>query len=259
MHRNAASSRRGWAFALAGMASLAGCDDRSSEPPAARAAARESINWSGYVLTGAPGQFRSVSGSWAVPAVTCGAEDTASATWTGIGGGTTEDPTLIQAGTFQDCFDGAAEYSAWWEAIPAPAVNAGGGPLDEGSFPVQPGDHIVVTIDGSDLTVWRITIQNTTRNATFETTVPYGSAGATAEWVEEAPVSAGTGGAGFTTLADYGSVGFEAITANGANPQLTPEQAIVMVDGDGNVISNPSPPDANGDSFRVCYGPEACE
>jgi hypothetical protein len=244
-------------LAAAGALVLAACPGggTSHGQPNSTAGAQTSSNWSGYVVAGPPHGFTAVSGEWDVPAVTCSAnEDSASATWTGIGGGTAADPTLIQAGTGQDC-RGGATYNAWWEAIPAPSADAGG-VLGQG-FEVGPGDHIIVTVDGSNLVVWSITIRNTSRGWTFNTTVPYGAAGETAEWIEEAPITAGTGGAGLSTLSNYGRVGFTAVTANGANPHLSTDEALAMVDANGQVISNPSAPAENGD-FRICFGSGSC-
>jgi len=221
--------------------------------------ARQSTNWSGYVQTGLPGSFQRVSGSWTVPAVQCpGSGSTASSTWTGIGGGDSSDPTLIQAGTEQSCSGGTAGYSAWWELIPAPAITAGEGLLDTQDYPVNPGDRITVSIDGGSVLVWAIEIRNSTRDWSFSITVPYAAAGATAEWVQEAPLSFGTDGVGQTSLSDYGRVGFDALSVNGASPALTAQQRVEMVDADGAVISSPSAPAAGGDAFDVCFGSGAC-
>lgn len=226
--------------------------------PSSPAGAQQSTNWSGYVREGAPQSFNRVSGSWTVPEVQCSASgNTASSTWTGIGGGINTDPTLIQAGTEQDCTGGGASYSAWWEAIPAPAFNAGD-ILGSGTFPVGPGDLITVTVDGSSFAVWQISIHNASRGWTFNTSAPYAAAGTTAEWIEEAPLSAGTGGAGQATLANFRRAGFAAVSANGANPHLSSAERVAMVDSNGNVIANPSNPGANGDAFDVCYGPGVC-
>lgn len=243
---------------------IAGCGggghgDSTHGQPSSSAGAQQSTNWSGYVQTGPPQSFTRVGGTWTVPAVQCsGSQTTRSATWTGIGGGTTSDPTLVQAGTEQDC-NGGPSYSAWWEVIPAPATTVSGGTLGSQNFDVQPGDQITVTLDGSSAAVWNITIQNASRGWTFNTTVPYGSAGATAEWIEEAPLSAGSGGAGQSSLSNYGSAGFTSLSANGTNPHLTSGERVAMVDSNGTVISNPSAPGTNGDAFDVCFGSGVCQ
>jgi hypothetical protein len=239
---------------------FAGCGDgdTSHGRGSSAAGARQSSNWSGYVKVGLPGAYNHVKATWAVPAVQCVGDDTtASSTWTGVGGGTPADPTLVQAGTEQDC-NGGAEYSAWWEVLPAPAVGASGDTLGFDEFAVGPGDQMTVTIDGSTAAIWAITIRNDTRGWTFNTTVPYSAAGETAEWVQEAPLAFGTGDTGQTTLANFGQVSFWSIQANGANPQLVPDDRVAMVDGSGDVVANPSNPGPAGDEFDICYGPEVC-
>src|SRR4029077_8844114 len=101
------------AFAVAAamlLASLAGCRGTSEVAhgqPSGPAGPQASTNWSGYVRTGAPHSFTKITATWVVPSVNCpDGSDTASSTWTGIGGGTTADPTLVQAGTEQDCNGG---------------------------------------------------------------------------------------------------------------------------------------------------------
>lgn len=232
--------------------------DPAQSQAASFAAAQTSTNWSGYVLAGQPLAFTSVSGSWIVPAVDCPAgSSSSSSSWTGIGGGNSIDPTLIQAGTVQEC-NGGASYSAWWEAIPAPSVTASPNLLGSQGYEVQPGDRITVVIDGGSAVLWNISISNSDRGWTFNTTVPYFAAGETAEWIEEAPLSAGTGGVGQTSLSDFRQVSFSALTVNGANPQLVDADSMAMVDANGDVISNPSRAGKSGDAFDVCFGPGVC-
>jgi hypothetical protein len=160
------------------------------------AGAQQSTNWSGYEIAGAPGGFNAVRGTWVVAAIAPSKKDTASSSWTGVGGGcadppscTVVDQTLIQAGTEADNSGGSPTYFAWWEALPAPSVRLMGGPLNQGSFDVLPGDSITVSIS-NNLAVWTIEIENVRSGSnhwTFTTTVPYASAGLTAEWIEESP------------------------------------------------------------------------
>ena len=229
--------------------------------------ANQSSNWSGYGIAGAPGGFTSVQGTWVVPAIAPSSKDTASSTWAGVGGGcanppscTVVDQTLIQAGTEADNSGGKPTYSAWWEAIPGPSVTLMGGPLSPTSYDVRPGDSVTVTIS-SNLVVWTIEIQNVRSGAmhwTFSTMVPYASAGLTAEWIEEAPLTAGSSGAGQIPLSNFTRVEFDQLLANGANPNLMPADAIVLVNGNGKVIAQPSAPGSSGDSFAVCFGSGPC-
>ena len=247
------------------VSSLAGCgggndagantstQGQPGTPTPAASGGQQSTNWSGYALTGSSGSFSKVEGKWTVPTVKCAASDnTASSSWAGIGGGTNSDPTLVQAGTEQDC-SGGPSYYAWWEIIPLPSTT-----LDTQAYPVQAGDQITVTVNGSNAILWSITIKSS-RGWTFNTSTPYTAAGATAEWIEEAPLGVGTGGAGQVTLANFGRVAFSALKANGASPGLAPADRIVMVDAnDGHIVANTSAAGAGGNSFAVCFGSAAC-
>jgi hypothetical protein len=210
--------------------------------------ANTSTNWAGYVVSGSAGAFSSVAGAWNVPQVSCpNGSSTGSSTWLGIGGASVSDQSLIQAGTGQDC-SGGASYYAWWEIFPAPSTT-----LSSSSYPVQPGDPISVTIDGSAIVSWTITIKNTRANWTFTTTAPFSGSQQSAEWIEEAQLQAGTSGAGQVTLADFGHVSFSALTANGSNPGLTTADELVMVDSSNQPIATPSAPQG-GNAFNVCRG-----
>jgi len=188
-----------------------------SNSPAPSGSATQSLNWRLRQILIAR-HYSAISGSWIVPDVQCSGNAN-SATWLGIGGGNGVDPTLVQAGTSQDCSGSDKTFYAWWEALPAPQVQADGALLATGNFPVSPGDLVTVTIN-STLVIWNITIVNATAGWTFNQTIPYLSAGDTAEWIEEAPLSAGTGGAGQMPLANFGTVGFSSLTVNGANPSF---------------------------------------
>src|SRR5215475_738883 len=186
-----------------------------------------STNWSGYQLAAGPLAYNSVQGTWIVPAIAASSTDTASATWTGIGGGcidlpncTVTEATLIQAGTSQDNTGGQANYYAWLEALPAPSVPIGGGIISSGqNFDVLPGDSITVTISASPAVLWTIKIEDMRSGVphwTFTTSVPYVEPGLTAEWIEESPLTAGTGGAGQPTLSNFGRVTFSGLEVDNA-------------------------------------------
>jgi hypothetical protein len=227
--------------------------------------AEESTNWCGYQLAGSVAKFNQVSATWTVPSIAQSNSVTTSSTWTGVGGGCTDsscalvDPTLIQAGTEQDNNgDGTKSYYAWWEAIPAPAIEAGG-PLSTRQYDVRAGDKISVSIDGSSLVVWKITIADFRSGLphwTFTTTVPYSAAGLTAEWIEEAPLSVGTGGTGQLALSNFGRVSFSGLTANTVKPTASSAEPITLVDNDGHALCRPSAMTSTG--FAVCYGSGTC-
>jgi hypothetical protein len=226
--------------------------------------AAQSNNWFGYnqgTLEQGGKQFNSITGDWVVPTATqhTAGQDEASSDWIGIGGGcidaacTVGDNTLIQTGTEQDVSGGSASYSAWYELIPAPSLTIT-------SLTIHPGDHmhasIAETIAGAN--VWKITLQDVTTGQSFSTTVPYGSTHATAEWIEETPLTFGTGGAGLAALPNLSNVPFSAATTNGANAGLKASEEIQLVDSTGKVIGTPSAPNASANGFTACAWATSC-
>jgi hypothetical protein len=80
----------------------------------------ETLNWSGYVVTGADGSFNQVSAEWGVPGVICSGGDQYESSWVGLDG--YNGSTVEQIGTSSDCDGTTAVYSAWYEMYPAPPV-----------------------------------------------------------------------------------------------------------------------------------------
>src|SRR5205823_6111774 len=218
----------------------------------------QSTNWFGYnagtLERGA--LFNSVSADWTVPTATQHAASQAesSATWIGIGGGCLDagcglnDATLIQTGTEQDVdSSGHATYSAWWELVPVPAVT-----IDK--LGVSPGDHIHASVaEGPPNSgLWTITLKDVTRNESFSTTVPYASTHTTAEWIEETPLTIGSGGTGEASLPNLSPPVFDSASINGVSAHLTTGEQVQLIDSSGNVIGAPSAPDPEADGFADC-------
>jgi hypothetical protein len=214
-----------------------------------------STNWSGYVVTRYETQrsYTGASGSWVVPSVAAPANHRsgASAAWVGIGGYCLDrscrenDRSLIQLGTEQDATaNGKDKYDAWYELLPAAPVTI---PLA-----VHPGDSIAASLQRVSNATWALAMTNRTTGQSWSSSVAYQSSLASAEWIQEAPVSHFV-----VPLADFGSVSFDPLTVDGgANPKLTPTMAVRMVDPRGQT-SNTSVPDAEGDGFRACSGTES--
>jgi hypothetical protein len=245
-----------------------------------------SSNWSGYAETGT---FTSVSGSWTVPPAAAGAVTTTrgrfgfgggsttawySAAWLGIDG--FNNSNLIQTGTEQDYYGGAAHYSAWWEILPAAETVI--------SEPVSPGDAMTATITKTPTQVtvggggffgrgrstteydWIITIADTTRGWTFSTTQAYNGAGTSAEWIVEAPEVNGQ----IASLANYGFPSASAAAgdfnsaevATTVGGPLTGARLNYSADAgtliQNNVqVSTPGQPDPNATAFNSLYGATA--
>jgi hypothetical protein len=222
----------------------------------AAATGTPSNNWSGYALTGSPGGFTQISGTWTVPSPDCtSGAATSSSSWAGIGGYQSADQTLIQAGTEQDCSGGTASYYAWWEGYPQAAQEI----TTAGSYVVHPGDQVAVNIAVSDLVSWAISIHDVTAGWTYSTNTPFLAAAESAEWIVEAPLNVGSGGVGGSTLSDFGTVPFSNLAANGAAAALSASEAIVMVNGSNNIIAEPSAPLSKGSAFDDCYGSSGCD
>jgi hypothetical protein len=220
----------------------------------------QSSNWSGYnqgiLDTDTP--TTSISAQWVVPTATqhTAGEAEDSATWIGIGGGclqsscTATDSTLIQAGTEQDVStSGQATYSAWYEIIPVPEIAS--------TIAVHPGDVIDCSISQELPGVWAISLNDVTDGQSFSQTVPYASDESTAEWIEETPTEIGTTGTGLAALPNLTTVKFTQATVNGANAALLSDQALQLIDSNGNPIATPSAP-VGGSSFNDCAWATTC-
>jgi hypothetical protein len=225
----------------------------------------QSGNWFGYnqgTLEQGGKLFNSISGDWTVPTATQHTKGQAefSATWIGIGGGCVDagcvvtDPTsLIQAGTEQDVdSNGNASYSAWWELVPVPSVTIT-------TMAIHPGDRMHANIAEvvPDSNVWTITLTDQTTGQSFSQTVPYASSHATAEWIEETPLTIGTNGTGIAALPNLSETPFDNATVNGAPANLKSPEEIQLTNG-SSVIGSPSSPDSNADGFGDCAWASNC-
>ena len=133
--------------------------------------------------------------------------------------------------------------------MPVPSLTISG-------ITVHPGDHMHASISEvvADTNLWNITLQNVTTGQSFSTTVPYASTHATAEWIEETPLTIGTSGAGLAALPNLSNTPFTAATTNGANANLKPSEEIQLIDSSGKVIGTPSAPNASANGFTACAG-----
>ena len=232
--------------------------------------AATSSNWAGYVAGGT--QFSNVSGSWVQPAAKCGSGQTYSAFWVGLGGSgqsssvdqtDTQSSTLEQTGTQADCTaDGATDYYAWYELVPAAPVNF--------DLAIHPGDHISakVSVSGANVTM---SLSNQTTGQSASKTVELDSADtSSAEWIAEAPSACdGAGGCQTLPLADFGSVQFTGASATASGhtgPVSDPNWSAQPVELGGSGISDvsygpdqasagatPSSLSSDGSSFSVAY------
>jgi hypothetical protein len=167
--------------------------------------ASTSVNWSGYALqdVNAAGlQFTSVTGTWTVPVTKCtGASTESAAFWVGLGGSSETSTGLEQTGTAADCTNGTARYYAWYEILPAAAI--------EVSLKIKPGDQITTSVNVKGTTTL-VQIKNRTRKTSFTKALQVAAPDlSSAEWVAEAPASCTSGGqCTVLPLANFGTVTF---------------------------------------------------
>jgi hypothetical protein len=228
-------------------------------------------NWSGYAESGTG--FTGVSGTWTVPAVAPSSSATYSSAWIGVDG--FNNSNLIQTGTEEDYYNGAAHYNAWWEILPAPEMAL------PSNYVVTPGDSMKASIyetatvtggpaHGHNRTggqhVWVITITDTTHGWTFTTNQAYSGAGTSAEWVMEAPQVGGR----IATLAhytitppagtgDFDSAGVLKTVVASGSPTYTGAALNYQIDSGAMIqnkvqVSTPGNPDSPLTAFNVAYG-----
>jgi peptidase A4-like protein len=177
----------------------------------------QSLNWSGYVVTGSPGSVSEVKCTWQVPQVkyTGCATNTYAATWCGIDGWS--DGTVEQCGTMQEWLNGAsgyARYYAWYEMYPRGSF---------GVYYVNAGDTMSADVKYSSSTgKFTLTIADQTTGSTYTTqqTLPTAQR-SSAEWIEEAPYSGG-----ILPLADFGQVNFGNCSSTVGSSTLGPSSGI---------------------------------
>jgi hypothetical protein len=179
-----------------------------------------SSNWSGYAVTGtndatgAPVAYTSVTGTWTVKPAVCGPSSAgfASAFWVGIGGYLASSQELEQIGTDADCDDaGKPVYYAWYEIVPANAVN-----LDPLTHKVYPGNVISTSVNIVDPHTVELQIVNRTRHWRFTKYMKVTKADtSSAEWIAEAPSLCERNSCEILPLANFGSVSFAKVAATG--------------------------------------------
>jgi hypothetical protein len=228
-----------------------------------------SSNWSGYATTST---VTGITGTWTVPAVAATSSATYSSTWVGVDG--FSNSNLIQTGTEQDYYSGAAHYSAWWEILPAAETI-----ISPNVYRVTPGDRMSASIYETSATVstgffrrtsehvWSISISDTTKGWTYRTNQAYAGTGTSAEWIQEAPEVNGriAALAHYTfkppaTAGDFDNAGVLTTIVSSGTPKYTgaalnyQNNSGVMIQN-GVQVSTPGNPDTALTAFNAAYGP----
>ena len=201
-----------------------------------------SVNWSGYAVTGAANSITIAQASWTVPKVTCGSGETSySAFWVGIDG--FSSTTVEQTGTDSDCAHGTPTYYAWFEFYPKASK-------DISKLTISAGDEIgrgFLSRAGPS-----IAIQDFTTGKAYSTTSKVsGAMRKSAEFIVEAPETCILVKCSLTKLSDFGTTGFGsdntgitaamncAVAMNGPRPTL---EALVPPSRRSRWSASPTPP-----------------
>jgi hypothetical protein len=221
-----------------------------------------SLNWSGYAVNAPAGQkITAVDTTFVVPAV----DDTTpglAATWTGIGGYTTQD--LIQAGVSENAPSAVLGYNAWYELLPASetaigVVNGGDPCTGDVNCTVNPGDQMKVTITQQSTGSWLISMSDA-GHWTYSKTVSYASSNSSAEWILEAPTLVVQTVLPMMQDTLFGSGDTYQLNGTGSNTiaQGNPD-SITLVGASGLFAEGqPSPLRADGSSFTACAYATSC-
>lgn len=214
----------------------------------------DSLNWSGYAVTGTG--IKAVSSTFVVPSASLVPPGFA-ATWAGIGGYSTSD--LIQAGVGENSTPSnpalGTQYYAWYELLPASETPISGCSGDP-NCTVTPGDQISVTIDEVSGSTWSISLADA-GHWTWSISVPYASCHCSAEWILEAPTLVTQ-----TLLADVGTVSFGPTSTftNGGGTHTIASGNPVQIDLSPGVVdeATPSALASDGQSFADCAYAQTC-
>lgn len=208
--------------------------------------AKSSSNWSGYAARA--GNYTSVGGTWIipVPGKVSHLPLSGDVTWVGIGGlsGATD---LIQAGTQAIVVNGVPVYQAWYETLPDNQVIT---PLV-----VRGGDHVSASLREKSPSVWHLVLTNQTTHKSYETDITYQSGRATAEWIEERPLSISDSTKGYLPLDRFSSVDFTSAYAAVNDVQMTLAGAgagpLIMVNAARDPLAIPTVIGKDDSSFTV--------
>ena len=218
----------------------------------------ESENWAGYAVTASNYSVSNVTASFIVPTVNTGGNSYA-AFWVGIDGfndGTVEQTGIIAEPTGHGPHS-STEYLVWYEFYPAAPVYA--------SFTAAPGDIVYATVsyNAGYFTTCISVISSSGHVGTFShSQTVSGAQDDSAEWIVEAPASAGE----ILPLADFGTAYFgenytgiqntNYATISGTHASIgsfTTATEIIMVSSSGVPEATPSALNSNGTSFYVTY------
>jgi Peptidase A4 family len=212
----------------------------------------DSLNWSGYAVTGSG--ITGVNSEFVVPSAGLVPPGFA-ASWTGVGGYSTSD--LIQAGTTEDSLGNAIlgpQYYAWYELLPASETQISGCTGDA-NCTVTPGETITVGIHQVSGASWNIQMVDS-GHWSWNKTVTYTSSGSSAEWILEAPTLVAQ-----TLVAPVGTAKFGPVSTftQGATKPIAQGNPTTIDMSPGLINeATPSPLASDGQSFNSCTYEQTC-
>lgn len=225
----------------------------------------DSDKWAGYAVSVEKfsTEHASVGGTWVVPEVNCKKTGSSkSAIWVGLGGtASSPDTELEQIGTMSNCLGRKkTEYVGVYEMHNRP--NWGSARfLDKNEYPLKAGDKVQASVGyfgsktgGKENGNYILTLRNLTQGWYFlqqEKGSTALSAHDTAEWIVEAPSTAGY----ITPLANFGKVTFINCSANGKSIKPWPKLKIHLTQPSYRNVRKARTSDlsSDGKSFTVTW------
>jgi hypothetical protein len=210
-----------------------------------------SLSWAGYVAASSfanpQPQVIGINASWTIPSINFSSTDVYSSVWIGIGG--QFDKTLIQLGTEHD-YDSTADqarYIAWYELLPAYAVNI---PLN-----ISEGDTITasITMINTDTNEWNLQLVDRTSSEAFNQNFVYNATRLSGEWIVERPTLNNQ----ITSLSSFGTITVTDAYVNINNAVYplghAPFAQVRMTNRQNSQLTSVSGISADGTSFTVSY------
>jgi Peptidase A4 family len=159
----------------------------------------QSANWAGYVVEAPSGKISSVKMSWIVPSVSCSLLSVNYAVeWVGIDGAGSS--TVEQTGTASNCEIVGADYYAWYEFYPSPAVTI---PDPVHSGDIMSGQVLYQSSSG----LYTILLTDNSQHWTYQAAgTVSGSKDSSVEWIVERPEICLLTVCSLTSLANFGTV-----------------------------------------------------
>jgi hypothetical protein len=196
--------------------------------------------WGGYAVTGPQHTYKTITGSWNIPAMDCSHGGGDASPWIGIDGWS--NSTVEQIGIDLDCNNGVGSYHPWVEMYPKPS--------DYFTEPVHAGDSLTASVSVSGKT-WTLTESDSSATPPWSVTFKRYRSHAPQEASAEAIVE-DVGNAGAPPLPDFNTVTFSNVTVNGSAFTTTGQKHKTTLERGSTPLSQESPVSANN-TFSITW------